>query len=112
MNQKRYWLRWGLSLAVIATSVFILAGLVNAVFHPSCQADCSSLNFIIWHILFSLNILGIPGAYILFSIYPEITHVQSIALIQGLIFLTIFCFYFLLGAILGWIYGKIKNRTS
>ena len=36
----------------------------------------------------------------------------SVFLNIGLMFLSIFIFYFFFGAIIGWIYGKLKNQKS
>ena len=98
MKQKRYWLRGGICLGILN---IILA--VGSIATPAC-GDLLA-------ILFELP--GIPFLF-LFSVITEAIgwHVSVRIMECQVLFLFGTLGYFLIGAVIGWIYGKIKNRNK
>ncbi|OGI93579.1 hypothetical protein A3A03_00415 [Candidatus Nomurabacteria bacterium RIFCSPLOWO2_01_FULL_40_18] len=87
MNQKRYWLRGGIVGLILVFIILILSGIYFFFCFRSygeLPSYCSSINF-----------LNYPEHYLLFLD----------SLVSNL------AFYIGFGVILGWLYGKIKNRN-
>jgi len=89
--KKRYWLRGGIILGVIYTVLIILGSLISWI--TISKSSFSGGNIII--LSFMSKIL-FPGSWVT-SIF--------LSMIISVIF------YILLGAGIGWVYGKIKNRN-
>lgn len=95
MNQKNYVLRGGILLTVLwllmniynyffSSLVPEILGWIMSPFYAIAYLSCASGN----------------NTYEACTLYPALGLVLSAIL------------YFILGALLGWIYGKMKNRTS
>jgi membrane-associated HD superfamily phosphohydrolase len=92
-NNKKYWLR-GLTIGIIITGIsLILLGIVNL----SADALKGSTEWISW-------VLVVP------SLIPMI--ILSFVIGWGHTIIGSIITYPLLGLIIGWIYGKIKNRNK
>jgi|SRR6185369_13077460 len=97
MKQKRYWLRVGITLAIINIILCVIAFNLPEVKNPHNNSDLIALLFP--NILISSFALSWMG-------WSEGMPTILVYLIPGSIF------WFIVGAILGWIYGKIKNRNK
>ncbi len=82
--QKRYWLRGGV-IGILIPSLALFIPIGSLVIAP-------------------LRVLTHPVLYA-FHYYFGITSNPFIPLVM------VFVFYFIVGAILGWLYGKFKNRS-
>ena len=87
MKDKKYWLKGGLTVSLIAFVVLFLGTLVTNDISPIM----SSLYF--------------PGIWLAKAINADILFFIPTAIVFGLIV------YFFLGSIIGWIYGKLKNSN-
>ncbi len=100
MNKKRYWLRGG-------SVVLILYALSTAILYPfgiaGSTAGCSVVCFPYW--VMPTLIIDYILSYPLDLILPNV-HVPEYMLFIGPIL-----FYFVLGAVIGWIYGKFTNKN-
>jgi hypothetical protein len=85
--QKRYWLRGGIIISVL---YLVLA--VAAIFgsHPNAAA------------VNSINMISPAQYFIPYNILGN----------MPLVFFIGFFFWFVIGVVLGWLYGKIKNRNK
>ena len=104
MKQKRYWLRGGSLAATIC--------IVLQIPYQSCVVDGGGWDCLIW----GLPLLPIIKIYSVFLVIigyanPNIIGggVQFSNIEIGIVNLI---GYFIIGVILGWFYGKIKNRPS
>ncbi len=107
MKQKRYWLRGGITLIiVVGLSMLILFFL----FPTPPEADAWARAFPVWEVplYYGMFLWDIVTYYA--HIYTNwLWDSQLGALFQWIIPIST---YFIVGAILGWIYGKIKNRNK
>ena len=95
MKQKRYWLRFGFGFLGF---VFILFWIL---FFFGPKDD-------VWGISNAFILSNVPGGlvYGLFNVHlPDTKEIPIIISLSIII-------YFIIGAIIGWIYGKIKNRNK
>ena len=92
-NKKRYWLRGGIILALVIVILDFAGGYLFWVH------SVPSLKFIVWASLISI----MPSSFI-----NQLTH----GLMTPVMLPVNIVFYFVLGSIIGWIYGKIKNKTK
>jgi len=83
--QKRYWLRGG-AIAVLVCSILFLGSYITGYTHTVTSDE---LRF---------SVIGIAG-YL--SVEESIYYVASVLMVT-----------FLVGSVLGWIYGKMKNRSD
>lgn len=95
MNQKRYWLRGGITLVVISIIIALFrypSGI------PACTGGfCDSFPY--WlHTFF-------PGELV--TIWINMGFSEAYIYLSTIIGLII---YFIVGAVIGWIYGKVKAR--
>ena len=91
--KKRYWLRGGIGL-------LLLYGLLTAILYPFGTGQGEWLPY--W------SIPSVIGGIPLFALFHRFGYfIDSIGSIIAPIIT-----YFILGAILGWLYGKIKNRNK
>jgi len=98
MKQKQYWLRGGI-IGFIAGTILIVVAMLTAL-NYDCSTKCTPywydvIGYISGWLSFPLTsvakrLIG-PGAYILNFVFIPAT-------------------YFMYGVIIGWLYGKIKNR--
>ena len=88
--QKRYWLRGGVTLGLLDLVLVFL----NIAFNPASG------------LILALNIVQGPFSYLLYPILnlDKMRGNIPILVVGGLI-----C-WFIIGAIFGWLYGRIKNR--
>lgn len=103
MIQKRYWLKGGLILSGLYIFLSAASFLLNEVF----ELDVTGMFFILLQapLYFFYGFLGGRGG-------GFFNGLEAFALpsIIGYTFLVVI--YFIVGAILGWLYGKIKSRKS
>ena len=112
-KEKRYWLRGGLMLAVIGFIIAVIFRLMT-IFGVNLDSP-----FNVYLIVLAATGPGFPLIILLFSLlgcnsfmneegspqYCSNDIVQSIIILSSVVIA-----YFILGAIIGWIYGKMKNR--
>ncbi len=109
MNKKRYWFRFGLIFGVVALVVCIPAIFMMFGFSPNILGGSIITgigSFVIWPVQLAVEFIGLrlidfSGNFVREYIYLA---VMILALIPGI-------FYFIIGVIVGGIYGKIKNRS-
>ena len=106
MNKKRYWLKFGLIFFVVAFAAslpgnFVAFGFSSGILGGPIVASISSL--IIFPVQIPLYFIGIMLA-------GNVREYMYLAMI--LLALVPSTFYFVIGVIIGGIYGKIKNKNS
>ena len=99
MTKKIYWLRGGL----IIFTLYALATIALIPFGNS--GGCSFICFPYW---------SIPTLIPNFMLSSATDHIlPNVGHVPGFVFFVIAStFYFIVGVIVGWIYGKIKNRNA
>lgn len=98
---KKYWLRW----ALVLTIIHFVAWCVSAIVAFSV-ADPVSKGFA-WFPLAIADILVANDSFIkLFNWADSLTGITIFLVIFGSLQ------WFVIGGIIGWIYGKIKNKQS
>ena len=104
MKQKRYWLRGGITLTVISgvpLMIYVLMGLAGHIF------ESLSLPFVI--IIYpGINLNPLTNQCFLNSPSCPVSQVMYSASIV----IIILVFYFIVGAIIGLIWGRFKNRNK
>jgi hypothetical protein len=94
--QKRYWLKGGIIVLLIATLLFVCLRLLGGLF-PFLKM-----------VGFSLMLPGALLGGFLNGIVAPNYDLSTISVMPYLFFCIV---YFVFGAIIGWLYGKIKNRS-
>ncbi len=96
--QKRYWLRGGIFLTIIGI-ISIAVGLYNT----------SNNDFVPPWI-----IPAVPGLVVLHFFGGPILNINNgnYHILQSITIIISLCIYFFVGAVLGYLYGKIKNRNK
>ncbi len=110
-TNKRYWLKFGIICAIFNIILSLILISIPGVLHPHDNSDLIGLFFpnviigqifglcITTAILYPLYLVGI-------NLYP-LTHLP---IIYGLL-INFSIYWFIMGALIGWLYGKIKNRS-
>jgi hypothetical protein len=110
MNSKRYWLRFGITLAaigVVITLAFRLATLAGVDLDGAFNAYIVAMVATGPGFILAIMIFSIMGCSAFASGGPALCNNE---LLQGVIIVSsVAVTYFLIGAILGWIYGKIMT---
>jgi hypothetical protein len=117
MNQKRYWLSWGITFGIIfALAYLAFFFIVEAIPRPVCAPDAFNcppatrtemkITETAAYVLFIPLILLSLTQHII-PIYKLPTYVEL-----PIVIAVVFICYFIVGAILGWIYGRIKARRN
>ncbi len=96
MNNKRYWLRGGIA-GLVFNAIFTLPGIIIGIFAHDVSDAFGTVAEKIFN-FFGTILLYIPLGKEGFQ-FP-------------LLFVISFGFTSIVGAVIGWIYGKIKNRNN
>ncbi len=120
MKQKRYWLRGGVIAVFISSLLFfiVIVPSLDQMLAPLSENNAGS--FLFRPFLFSLlYLLSLAIRAIFFSIFLESNFEYNICRILNcgdhrtyFDFLIIIIIYFIVGAFIGWLYGKVKNRNK
>ena len=110
MDEKRYWLRGGLKASIIPLIFVIIYGLTFMLNFLNAPNSIIQLLFIL---LYVSTILLIPLFIFPFSKEILIINREGLPPFPSVLgIFTIFILWFVIGAIIGFIYGKIKNRGN
>ena len=97
-KSKPHWLSGGIILASIYFALFLLGILLSPL---------SAIHSAVEEIIVALIIvISIPSIWVM-ALFPELSYTEGIGLE---FFIGALITYFLIGAIIGWIYGKIKSK--
>lgn len=101
-NNKRYWLRGGLIIGGIYSVLFI----VYVLYVLSVQSEQDG----IWLSMIILALSGLPTTLLLE--YLDLGKFLDDSMVNAVTVLFVFCTtqWFVIGSILGWIYGKIMDK--
>ncbi|MDQ3014432.1 MAG: hypothetical protein M3Q73_01050 [bacterium] len=102
MNQKRYWLRWGIATVIIA---FILKVLASVILDSQCTSADSLLCTLSKNISLAITV---PQDILVRVAYEPNASQLFLFLYQYIIY----PIWFMIGALLGLFYGKFKNRNA
>lgn len=98
-----YWLKGGVIFLVISIFLHLFIKLLYVL------TPIVGISFLIWYPL-SWILYFLPSLIIFWnSIFEPDTFIP---IVSGTNVIHVFIFYFIIGAIIGWIYGKIKSRKQ
>jgi hypothetical protein len=102
MKNYPYWARGGIVSVVLSAVVALILFIFftcSTPFTDSCWFPSWAVIFYLPLVIFQINLPVYPASF-----------ADTAFLIK--IILAAIIFYFIIGAIIGWIYGKIKNRNK
>jgi hypothetical protein len=110
MNQKRYWLSWGLILGIIVSGLIVIFELgLSSICRPANNSTGCLFAQILEIPIYLLLIPEIIVSNIFFSSFTQSMTSNNVEVAFHIVLS--FLIYFVIGAFLAWIYGKFKNRN-
>ena len=120
MKQKRYWLRFGIVFSILGA----LSVIAYYTYNTWCNTSCNIPEFFEYIIFypslpatFAVLLIGQPIMYLVKYFDIDMYHLFGIDtdhILLSVYFAVVLqvIIYFTIGSIIGWIYGKIKNRNK